>query len=167
MEKEKEEKVDVHTNKEKKSRDRAQDEEINELKNTLKRIQAEFENYQKRNERETEEFKKIANAGLIEDLLPVLDTLEHGIIHNKEFASVKEQMESILRKKGLERIEVKKGDDFDHEKMECLMNEEDPKVEEGKVAKVLVNGYMLEGRILRPAKISINKLKGSESSAKR
>ena len=63
-----------------------QDAEITELRATLQRVQAEFENYQKRIDREMIDYRIVANAGMMSDLLPVLDTLEQGLIHNPEFA---------------------------------------------------------------------------------
>jgi molecular chaperone GrpE len=131
---------------------------INELTLDLKRLQAEFENYQKRSEKEYENYRKCANTSLIEDLLPVMDSLLLGLEHNKEFAQVYEQLNSILKKKGLEKIEANVGDDFDHEKMDCLMQEKNEKLKEGQVAKVLSTGYKLNGFVLRPTKVSINKL---------
>jgi len=100
-----------------------QDSEIAELRSTLQRVQAEFENYQKRQEKEMSDYKVVAGANIMSDLLPVLDTLEQGMLHNQEFATVKEQLESILKKKGLEKIHVEPGDTFDHDKMECLLEE--------------------------------------------
>ena len=135
--------------------------ELDEMKLTLQRLQAEFENYQKRTQREGEQFRAIANAALVYDLLPVLDTLEQGVLHNKEFASVQEQLIGILKKKGLEKIHAEKGKEFDHEKMDCLMEEECDGVKEGKIAKVLINGYTLNGKILRPTKVSIAKAKSN------
>jgi molecular chaperone GrpE len=135
--------------------------ELEEMRATLQRLQAEFENYQKRAQRDSENFRTMANASLIEDLLPVLDTLEQGSIHNKEFVVVKEQLEKVLRKKGLEKIIVKRGTDFDHDKMDCLMDEECAETKEGNVVNVLINGYTLNGRILRPAKVSIAKAKSN------
>ena len=141
----------------------AQDSEVVELRTTLQRVQAEFENYQKRTDKEMADFRTIANANMMTDLLPVLDTLEQGLIHNQEFASVQEQLESILKKKGLEKIQVESGMNFDHDKMECLMEENVENIEDGKVVKVLINGYMLGGKILRHAKVSLNKIENEET----
>jgi len=129
--------------------------ELQEMKETLQRLQAEFENYQKRAQKESENFRVLANASLIKDLLPVLDTLEQGINHNKELLGVKNQLESILKKNGLLKIVVEKGDLFDHEKMDCLMEEKCDDVETGKVVNILINGYTLNGLVLRPTKVSI------------
>lgn len=130
---------------------------IEELTNDLKRVQAEFENFQKRIDKQNCEFKEFASAKLIEDLLPVLDSLENGIKHNKEFVQVYEQLFSILKKNGLEKIVVNIGDNFDHEIMDCLMQEKNNSFNEGVVVQVLSTGYKLKGKILRTTKISINK----------
>ena len=143
-----------------------QDAETTELRATLQRVQAEFENYQKRIDKEMIDYRIMANAGMMSDLLPVLDTLKQGLIHNPEFASVKEQLESILKKKGLEKILVETGMDFDHDKMECLMEENVEGIEDGKITKVLINGYMLGGKVLRPAKVSLNKIQNEEAQEK-
>jgi len=129
---------------------------ISELTSTLQRLQAEFENYQKRNHKQNAEFKEYANASLMEQLLPVLDALEQGVKHNKEFGLVNEQLISTLKKNGLEKIVVEEGKEFNHDKMECLMQEECEKICEGKVAKVLLSGYLLNGKVLRLAKVSIS-----------
>ena len=141
--------------------------ELGEMKETLQRLQAEFENYQKRAHKESEHFRTTANASLIHDLLPVLDTLEQASIHNKEFVAVKEQLEGILKKKGLGKIHTEKGKEFDHNRMDCLMEEHCEGVKEGKIAKVLINGYTLNGCVLRPAKVSIAKAKSTGDENKK
>jgi molecular chaperone GrpE len=128
---------------------------IKELTETLQRLQAEFENYQKRTTKTNNEYKEFANASLIEQLLPVLDTLEQGVKHNKEFALIYEQLYSILKKNGLEKIYISEGENFDHEKMDCLIKE-DSGFAEDKIVKVILNGYLLNKKILRPVKVSIS-----------
>ncbi|NMA44631.1 MAG: nucleotide exchange factor GrpE [Candidatus Diapherotrites archaeon] len=130
-------------------------EKIKELTETLQRLQAEFENYQKRTIKSNQEYKEFANASIIEQLLSVLDTLEQGVKHNKEFVLVYEQLYSILKKNGLEKINICEGDDFDHETMDCLVKE-NSLLNEDKITKVLLNGYLLNKKILRPAKVSIS-----------
>jgi molecular chaperone GrpE len=130
-------------------------EKVKELTETLQRLQAEFENYQKRTNKNNQEFKEFANASLIEQILPVLDTLEQGVKHNKEFALIYEQLYSILKKSGLEKINVCEGKNFDHEIMDCLIKE-DSQFSEDKVVKVILNGYLLNKKVLRPVKVSIS-----------
>lgn len=130
-------------------------EKVKELTETLQRLQAEFENYQKRTTKTNNEYKEFANASLIEQLLPVLDTLEQGVKHNKEFALIYEQLYSILKKNGIEKINICEGESFDHEKMDCLIKE-GSEFTEDKIVKVLLNGYLLNKKILRPVKVSIS-----------
>lgn len=129
---------------------------VKELTETLQRLQAEFENYQKRSIRQNEEFKVFANARLIEDILPVLDSLENGMQHNKELVLIYEQLMNVLKKQGLKKINALKKMKFDHEKMECLMQESDNECREDEIVKVLLNGYELNGKILRPVKVSVS-----------
>jgi len=138
------------------------EEKIKELIETLQRLQAEFENYQKRSEKQTEEFKSFANAKLILELLPVLDSMEHGMKHNEELTHLHEQLFAILKKKGLEVIPVEQGQKFDHDTMECMLSEKNSAVGEDAVASILVTGYTLNGKILRPAKVSVNVLEKSK-----
>ena len=136
---------------------------IIELTDTLKRLQAEFENYQKRNSKQNDEFRVFANAKLIEELLPVLDSLEIGMQHNKDLVIVHEQIYGILKKNGLTKISAQKGQKFDHDKMECLMQEKNPALKEGVIANILMNGYLLNGKILRLTKVSVNSLECKET----
>ena len=130
--------------------------QIKELTESLQRLQAEFENFQKRNSKQNDEFKVFANAKIIEDLLPVLDSLEQGMQHSKDLVILYEQINGILKKKGLEKILIKKGMPFNHDEMECLLQESDPKLPIDSVVNVLMNGYKLNGKILRLARVSVN-----------
>lgn len=134
----------------------ASQQKIKELTEILQRLQAEFENYQKRTAKQNEELIKMANANLMEELLLVLDSLEQGMQHEKSLALVYEQLYSILKKKGLQKIRAERGMDFDHNKMECLMQEKNSELAYGKVCNVILSGYELNDKILRPAKVSVN-----------
>ncbi|MFA5931066.1 MAG: nucleotide exchange factor GrpE [archaeon] len=138
---------------------------IKELTETLQRLQAEFENYQKRSMKQNDEYKVFANAKLIEQLLPVLDSLEAGMLHNKELVIVHDQIIGILKKNGVEKIKLEKGNPFDHDRMECLMQERNEKLKDGAVANVLIAGYNLNGKILRLAKVSVNDLSSKGGQA--
>jgi molecular chaperone GrpE len=139
---------------------------IAELTDTLKRLQAEFENFQKRNTKQNDEFKQYATANLIAQLLPVLDTLEQGSLHNKELIFVYEQLYSTLKRNGLEKIKIDEHTEFDHDKMECLMQEKATKEKEGKVAHILISGYVLNGKVLRAAKVSVYSETAAECECK-
>ena len=128
---------------------------LNDLTDSLQRLQAEFENYQKRSVKENNEFKLFANAKLIEELLPVIDSLEQGMNHNKDLVMIHDQLMSVLKKNGLEKIIVKKKDKFNHDEMECLMCEKEEGVNEDEIVNVLMSGYKLNGKILRATKVSV------------
>ncbi|MFA7133978.1 MAG: nucleotide exchange factor GrpE [archaeon] len=128
---------------------------VKELTDSLQRLQAEFENYQKRSLKQNNEFKIFANAKLIEELLPVIDSLEQGMNHNKDLVMIHEQLISILKKNGLEKIIVKKKDKFNHDEMECLMCENEEGFLDDEIVNVLMNGYKLNGKILRATKVSV------------
>jgi len=139
---------------------------IVELTETLQRLQAEFENFQKRSSKQNDEFKQYANADLISQILPVLDTLEQGSMHNKELIFVYEQLYSVLKKKGLEKIAINLGTNYNHETMDCLMQEVGEEKNEGKVAHILISGYLLNGKVLRAAKVSVYSTQAKECGSK-
>jgi molecular chaperone GrpE len=94
----------------------------------------------------------------MEELLPVLDSLEQGMQHDKALAIIYGQLSTILKKRGLQKIKIEKGLKFDHDKMECMLQEKCVGAEDDTVAKILIAGYELNGKILRPAKVSVNVL---------
>ncbi|MEK6958663.1 MAG: nucleotide exchange factor GrpE [archaeon] len=140
-----------------KPREEVLGEKITDLTLTLQRLQAEFENYQKRTTKQTEEHKQFANANMLEQLLPVLDSLEQGVQHSKDLVMINDQLITILKKNGLAKIEAKEGVHFNHETMDCLITEKNEKQKNDTVSKVLLSGYKLHGKVLRPAKVSIVK----------
>src|SRR3989338_4584321 len=86
---------------------------IEELTDTLKRLQAEFENYKKRNEKEKIEFVKYSNAGLIASLLPVLDSYELALKNTSDkdkfiegIKMIYAQLHSMLETEGLRPIKT-------------------------------------------------------------
>ena len=132
-----------------------------ELKETLQRVQADFENYKKRVERETEDFKKFASAELIGKLLPILDAFELSLKNSKdkeEFVKgielIYAQLNEILGKEGLKKIEAvnQKFDPFLHE---ALMTEKSDK--DGLILEELQKGYMLGDKVIRHSKVKVGK----------
>lgn len=137
-------------------------EKIKELTDTLQRVQADYENYKKRVERDIRHFAECANKDIIAKLLPVLDSFELAI-KNKENKDdfikgvelIYSSLFSMLEKEGLRPIkaEGKKFDPFCHE---ALISEKSDK-EEGIVTEELQKGYMLKNNILRASKVKISK----------
>jgi molecular chaperone GrpE len=120
------------------------------------RCQAEAVNARKRDEEGRAEFAKFAKADTIEQLMPVLDSLELSLPHgNKELEAVYKQLMQILKANGLEE-DNPKGKPFDprqHESIGIVATNDEG--EDGKILEVLQKGYILQGRIIRPAKVRV------------
>lgn len=135
--------------------------ERDELRGVAQRLQADFENYRKRMLREQTETIARANEALIEQLLPVLDSLEPALRQlddadekvRKGFELVSAELVSVLEKAGLERIDAT-GVPFDPTVHEAVMQEGD---EDGDpvVSEAIRTGYRFKGRVLRPAMVKV------------
>jgi molecular chaperone GrpE len=127
----------------------------------LQRTQAEFDNYRKRMLRDQTTHLERATAGLIEQLLPVLDAFELALGSagtdaerlRKGVELVYGELLGALEKAGLERIDAV-GKPFDPEEHEAVMHVEDEGGEPG-VRDVVRTGYRLKGRVLRPAMVKV------------
>ena len=140
-----------------------------ELKESLQRLQAEFENSRKRMEKEAQDFAKIANAGLVKELLPLIDSIEAAEKHlneqekvSKEDAikgmeTLKHQLEAGLKLYGLERIDCV-GKKFDPMRDDCVMQGKNEEEKDEIVLEELQKGYLLNGKVLRHAKVKVNKI---------
>lgn len=141
--------------------------EIAELKSQLLYQRAELDNFRKRTEKRTREALEYASEPLLKDLLPVLDDLERAIAHAREaetdgLASLLEgldhvaaKLHDVLGRHGVEAV-APEGEKFDpnvHESL-CQM----PGEEDNRVAQVFQKGYLLKGRLLRPARVAVSKV---------
>ncbi|KAA0259054.1 nucleotide exchange factor GrpE [Deferribacter autotrophicus] len=141
--------------------------QLQEKEDAILRLSAELDNFRKRLLRETEEKLKYANQVLLESLLPVIDHLEMALSHIKPDSPVEslkqgvdltlKQMKDILAKFGLKEIELNVGDDFDPNFHEALMLDYKEDFDNNKVTQILQKGYTLNGRVIRPSKVSVNK----------
>ena len=134
---------------------------IDELTDTLKRLQAEFENFKKRIDKEKQEFVKYAQSDIIQNMLPVLDSFELALknTNNKEklvegVKMIYAQFNSVLQASGLKPIKAI-GEKFDPYKHEVLMKKKSDKPEET-VLEELQKGYMLNDRVIRHSKVNIS-----------
>lgn len=137
------------------------DKTIEELTDTLKRLQAEFENYKKRADKERIEFMKYANAGVIAHLLPVIDSFDIALKSTADrekfiegIKMIYAQLYSVLESEGLRPIKAI-GEKFDPYRHEVLMKEESGKPEET-ILEEFQKGYMLNDRVLRHSKVKIS-----------
>ena len=130
------------------------------------RIYAEFENYKKRMARERSDLLQYGNENLIKDLLPVLDSLGRALEHartSEDFSSfiegirlVEKQFLAALENNGVKPIEAK-GEPFDPNFHEAVYEVNTPEGESRHVVDELEKGYLLNGRLLRPSKVSVSK----------
>ncbi|OIQ51164.1 Protein GrpE [Pseudodesulfovibrio hydrargyri] len=133
------------------------------------RALADSENVKKRLLRETEELKKYAGESILADLLPILDNLDLALAHTgnlsaecKNFVVGVDMTRKIfldaVKNHGLEAVQAAVGTEFDPEIHEAVGTVEEPSLKSNQVAQVVQNGYRLKGRLLRPAKVMVNKL---------
>ncbi|MCW2735602.1 nucleotide exchange factor GrpE [Nocardioides sp.] len=130
-----------------------------ELTADLQRVQAEYANYRKRVDRDRALVVEMATAGLLNELLPLLDDVERARQHGDldgAFKSVGEGIEGLADKLGLQRFGAV-GEPFDPAVHEALMTVEPTGDSDVAVcAQVLQPGYRLtSGRVLRPARVAV------------
>jgi len=130
----------------------------------LRRLKAEWDNYRKRVQRDNEELRLRAAETVVESLLPVMDNLsralEAGDKHEEGqllagLQLVADQLRGTLAGHGLEEIEVEPGTMFDPEYHEAIVAQPSDEFGEGEVTQVLERGYLLHGKLLRPAKVIV------------
>ncbi len=146
----------------------AKQQEHDQLWDKYLRLQADFDNYKKRFFKEKGEFIKFANEGLIIELLSILDNFERGIksveqkhdfdLLHQGVDMISKQLHVLLESKGLKRIKAvdEKFDPHLHEPLDII---EDENVDREMVVEELQSGYLLNERIIRPAKVKVVKPK--------
>lgn len=132
--------------------------QIDDLTNKWKRALADYQNLEKRFEQEKKSLIKFSNAGLIDKLLAVLDDLQRAEKHIKDkgLTIAVDQFRLILKTEGIEEIEAQ-GKKFDPMSMDCS---EVVKGKENVVLEVVSKGYLLNNKVLRPAKVKVGQGKG-------
>ena len=139
--------------------------ERGELVDTLRRVQADFENYRKRVLREQTALVDRATERLLEELLPVLDSFEGALasiggdtpeLHKLRdgVTGIHAQLVSVLEKAGLERIDAD-GKPFDPNEHEAVLQDDGDA--EPHVAETLRTGYRLKGRVVRPSMVRVTR----------
>jgi molecular chaperone GrpE len=130
---------------------------LNERTGDLQRLQAEYQNYRRRVERDRIAVREIAIANLLTELLPVLDDIgrarEHGELVGG-FKSVAESLETVAAKLGLQQF-GKEGEPFDPLVHEALMHSYSPDVTQTTCVQILQPGYRIGERNLRPARVAV------------
>ena len=138
--------------------------ELAEQKDKFVRLQAETDNFRKRMTREKNEFSQYANERMLKELIPIFDNFERALdASSTDTKSLKEgldmilkQFNSFLQKENVEPIKSI-GEEFDPSIHDALTREESTEHKENIVIREFVKGYMLNGRVLRPAQVVIAK----------
>ena len=156
---------DVQANDEMEAQLAALTQQAEESQNRLLRVQADFDNFRRRTQREKEELAQYASLKLIEQLLPVVDNFERAMLAggDKEgkdsfyigMEMIHRQMLQVLEAEGLRKMEAV-GAPFDPVMHQAVMREESEEHEEGIVLEVMQNGYWLKDKVLRPAMVKVS-----------
>lgn len=131
----------------------------------LLRLQAEYDNYKKRTEKERIAERQYKSQDLANELLPAMDNFERALQvevndHNKSIIEgitmVYNQLEEALKSQGIEKINALH-EPFDPNIHHAVMQVEDEGLESNVVVEVLQTGYKLKDRVIRPAMVKVNK----------
>ncbi len=146
--------------------------ELEDLKQRLQRLGADYQNYQKRSQRQIEQATQFAREDLVKSLLPVLDNFDHTLEKGAEAQDgesllkgvqiVYDHLLGVLTSAGMKRIEVNQGDSFDPALHQAMLHEPSDQFPENAVLRELAPGYTMNDRTLRPAKVSIAKAPAEE-----
>ncbi len=135
--------------------------ELESKNDLLLRTAAEFDNFKKRTEREKLTVAEFAKAGLIKQLLPILDNIDRAALSEKGsedyikgIEMIVKQFEGVAGNLGIEEI-AKVGDTFNPELHEAVMHTEDETVAENTITQVLQKGYKIGSTVIRPAMVQV------------
>ncbi|MFT4313430.1 MAG: nucleotide exchange factor GrpE [Candidatus Woesearchaeota archaeon] len=137
--------------------------QIAELTDMLKRTQAEFANYQKRMESQNQEQAKFRSQMVLQKFIPIFDNFSLAMMHteNKDeciagVQMIKQQFWDVLESEGVERPDLV-GKPFDPSVAEAIQTTHDITKEDDVVVKEVVKAYTLHGKVIRHAKVVVNK----------
>lgn len=136
--------------------------DLQEKKDRLLRLQADFDNFRRRSAKEREEISAVVTQNFCKDMLPLLDNFERAMAaetkdveaFQKGVEMIFTQFQEILKKNGLEHIEAV-GQKFDPNFHQAVMRVEDPEKEDDTVAQEFQKGYMVKGRVIRPSMVQV------------
>jgi molecular chaperone GrpE len=137
--------------------------ELQQLKEQLLRVQADFDNYRRRAARDQEDLRRFACMDLIGELLPILDSFELGLKSAQEnsntlsgFQMIFTQLQTLLASKGVKEI-APQGEVFNPQWEEAVAYVYDGAVPQEHVVQTVRKGYLLNDRLLRPAAVVVSK----------
>ncbi len=148
----------------------AKEKELDELNQRFLRLAADFENYRRRTRQETAEIRRTANERLLRELLPIIDNYERALEAAKKelpenmytgIEIIYRQLCNLLAQEGVEAIESV-GKPFDPQYQEAFQRVETSEYPGGTVTAEVKKGYLLQGKVLRPALVIVAKSKETE-----
>jgi molecular chaperone GrpE len=138
--------------------------ERDEFRTLLQRTRADFENFQKRSQRDAAQDRRYWNGPMALDILPILDNFERAMAAAKQAGEsgplvqgvslVQTQILDALRRHGITRIEAE-GKPFDPNQHQAVMQQPSADQPPNTVVQVLEHGFMLHDRVLRPARVAV------------
>ncbi|MDO4607838.1 MAG: nucleotide exchange factor GrpE [Clostridia bacterium] len=135
--------------------------ELDAKADLLARTAAEFDNFKKRTERERVSVAEFAKAGLIKQLLPILDNIDRAAAADKSsddyikgIELIVKQFETLATNLGIEEL-AQTGDQFDPNFHEAVMHIEDESLGENVIADVLQKGYKIGDTVIRAAMVKV------------
>lgn len=141
--------------------------QADEYLDDLRRERAAFQNYKRRQENERAELRQMATAGLLMQILPILDDLERALAAFPEDQAdqpwaqgvdlIQRKLQTTLEGIGVVPVEAEPGQSFDPFVHEAVSYEENDDHQEGEIIDVVQNGYKLGERTLRPAMVRVAK----------
>jgi len=154
-----EEKTEILNNEEPKL-EKTQEELLHEQKEKYLSIIADYENRMKRTKQDAIHSINLAIENITLDLAPLVQDLNKAIeLSNDEnkigIELIKKNMQSTLKRYGVEEIEPKVGDQFDNNLHQALTAEEKENIPEGEILKVIQPGYKVKDRTILPASVII------------
>lgn len=140
--------------------------ELEEYKSKFVRLNAEFQNYKRRVEKEKSDIYSFGSEKIIGDILPILDNLERALESSKEektegsslrdgIQMIYKQFLDTLKKHGVEAIECV-GEEFDPNFHHAVMQEENEESEENTVIEEFQKGYTLNSKVIRPSMVKVS-----------
>ncbi|MCC5884099.1 MAG: nucleotide exchange factor GrpE [Halomonas sp.] len=135
-----------------------------EAKDQALRAAAEAQNVRRRAEQEAEKARKFALERFVKELLPVVDSLEKALdamgadasdVHREGVAMTLKMQHDVLAKFGVETVEPA-GEPFDPQFHEAMAMVPNPELDPNSVMEVIQKGYLLNGRLVRPAMVVVS-----------
>lgn len=139
--------------------------ELEEIKNRMIRVQADYDNFRRRTREEKEAAAKYRAQGIVEGLLPVIDNFERALnvqtdveqadsLH-QGMKMVYNQLIEVLKNEGVEEVPGA-GAVFDPHQHQAVMQVQEDDYEDNTIVEVLQKGYKLKDRVVRPAMVKVN-----------